>query len=121
MSVGKRIKQLRELRNYTQSHMASKLNMTTAGYGKIERDQTDITYSKLLKISEILETEVSTILNFDSKHVFNLYNNKTATANGVVQNQQIIADTNIENFFKSLKDDIECLKNKIKDFEINSK
>ena len=97
--------------------MASKLNMTTAGYGKIERDGTDITINKLTKIAEILETDVSTILNFDTKHVFNLYNNKTATANGVVQNQQIIGDANLENFFNLLKDDIENLKSKIQFFE----
>ncbi len=42
MSVGNKIKQLRELRNYTQQYMADRLNMSLTGYGKIERDSTDI-------------------------------------------------------------------------------
>jgi uncharacterized protein with HEPN domain len=77
--------------------------------------------NKLIKIAEILDTDISTILNFDSKHVFNLYINKTATANGVVQNQQIIGDANLEKFFETLKEDIEKLKTKIQTFEKDSK
>lgn len=38
MSVGKKIKQFRELRDYTQSYMADRLDISTSGYGKIERD-----------------------------------------------------------------------------------
>lgn len=110
MSIGKRIKQLRELRNYTQAHMAEKLGMTTAGYGKIERDETDVTFSKLNRIAEILETNLSTILSFDSNQVFNQYNNKTATANGIVQNQQIIGDQGLNDFFVELKNEINGIK-----------
>ena len=83
--------------------MAQNLNMTVGGYGKIERDETDITIGKLNKIAKILETEISAILNFDSNQVFNQYYNKTATANGVVQNQQIIGDHGLSEVFDQLK------------------
>lgn len=115
MSVGLKIKQLRELRNYTQQYMADRLNMSLAGYGKIERDSTDIGLKRLNQIAEILETTIPQILSFDSNQVFNQYNNKSATANGVVQNQQIIADNGLHEFFMELKNEINELKKKLND------
>ena len=76
----------------------------------MERDETDITISRLNKIAEILDTSVATILSFDSNQVFNQYHNKTATANGVVKNLQIISDQGLDEVFKFMKDEIELLK-----------
>ena len=53
--IGTKIKNIRELRNYTQDYMAEKLGITQAGYSKIERGETDVTYSKkLFKITNRL-------------------------------------------------------------------
>ena len=71
MGVGLKIKQLRKLRNYTQAHMARELQLSVGGYGNIERDETDITIQRLNQIAIILETNVETILNFDSTNIFN--------------------------------------------------
>jgi transcriptional regulator with XRE-family HTH domain len=49
--IGEQIKKFRELRNYTQESMASKLRMTSQGYGKIERNEVEITIQKLQKNS----------------------------------------------------------------------
>lgn len=113
MSVGKKIKQLRELRNFTQAYMAEELGMSLGGYGKIERDETDITINRLNQIAQILDTNLSTILNFDSNQIFNQYNNKTANVNGVVQNQQIIGDAGLDEVFTELKEEIQRLKKKV--------
>lgn len=113
MSVGKKIKQLRELRNFTQSYMAEQLNLSLNGYGKIERDETDITLQRINQIAKVLDTSLATILNFDSNQVFNQYNNKSATANGVVQNQQIIAEQGLQDFFNTIKNDIDTLKSEL--------
>ncbi|MBK9592347.1 MAG: helix-turn-helix transcriptional regulator [Crocinitomicaceae bacterium] len=111
VSIGKKIKQLRELRNYTQLHMAENLGMTVGGYGKIERDETDVTIGRLNRIAEILETDISAVLNFDSSHVFNQYNNKNAA--GIVQNQQIIGDNGLGEIFDQFKKEISDLKEQI--------
>jgi transcriptional regulator with XRE-family HTH domain len=111
MTVGKKIKQLRELRDYTQAHMAQQLNLSLGGYGKIERDETDISMSRLNQIAEILETTVPNILSFDSNTIFNQYNN--TSANGIVQNQQIIADKGLHDFFMELKNEINDLKEQL--------
>jgi transcriptional regulator with XRE-family HTH domain len=119
MQVGKKIKQLRELRNFTKNDLADALNMSLSGYSKIERDETDISLQRLSKIAEILETDVSAILNFDSKQVFNQLNNKTA--NGIVHHQHITGDNNLEDFFVKLKSEIETLRNDVQELKTNNK
>ncbi|HXA02953.1 MAG TPA: helix-turn-helix transcriptional regulator, partial [Cytophagaceae bacterium] len=42
MSVGSKIKKIRELRNYTQEYMADRLQMSQSGYSKIETDEVDV-------------------------------------------------------------------------------
>ena len=113
MSIGKKIKQMRELRNYTQSYMALQLDMSVQGYGKIERDETDITLTKIKKIAEILDTTMPSILEFDSTQVFNQYNNKIANANGVVHNQQINSDLDIDQEILELKRQVSLINSKL--------
>jgi transcriptional regulator with XRE-family HTH domain len=110
MSIGKRIKQLRELRNFTQAYMANELGMTAAGYGKIERDATDLSIKRLQRIADILNTDYQTILNFDDKNIFNMYNNHSA--NAIVQNQQYNFDHDIKNELKRISTELEVLRAK---------
>lgn len=84
--------------------------ISVSGYGKIERDETDITLSRLQQIAKVLETKVESILDFKTNNIFNQSNNQTAVANGVVQNQQIVSEDSIKKYFVELKEDIKCLK-----------
>ena len=111
MSVGKNIKKLRELKNYTQSYMASQLDMSVSGYSKIEKDRTDISLSKIEKIAEILETSLSTILNFDPKQIFNQYDNHNSVVSGVVTNQNL--GGNITQILRNIQTEISSLKEKM--------
>lgn len=86
MSVGENIKKLRELKNYTQSYMASQLEMSVSGYSKIEKGRTDITLSRIQEIAKILETKLATVLDFDSQKIFNQYNTVNSIT-GMVANQ----------------------------------
>jgi transcriptional regulator with XRE-family HTH domain len=71
-NIGMKIRKLRERRgDLTQEYVAQKLNMTAAGYSKIERDVTDVTMGKLLKIAKILDLDVRQILEFDEHNIFN--------------------------------------------------
>lgn len=112
MSVGENIKKLRELKNYTQSYMASRLDMSVSGYSKIEKGRTDITLSKITAIAEILETKLSTILNFDSQKIFNQYDNVNSVVTGMVTNQNL--GTNINQLLQNIQNDIRELKNSTK-------
>jgi transcriptional regulator with XRE-family HTH domain len=108
MSIGAKIKNLRELRNYTQAYMADQLNMSVNGYSKIEREETDVSLSRLEQIAKVLETDLTSILNFDSKNVFNFSNNQTA--NGIVNNQNIHQNTSLNEIILLLKEENQLLR-----------
>jgi transcriptional regulator with XRE-family HTH domain len=73
MLIGHKIKKIRELRNFTQEHIAEKLNITQAGYSKIERNEVDLNLEKLDKLAQIFEMKPEEILTFDEKYVLNNY------------------------------------------------
>lgn len=57
--IGKRIRKIRLSKDYTQDNMAAELEITAGAYAKIERGETDPSATRLLKIAEILEVEVT--------------------------------------------------------------
>lgn len=81
MTIGQKIKRVREFKNYTQEHLAEKLGMSVAGYGKIERDDTDIPFSRLEQISSVLGLKPEELISFDEKMVLNIMNNQTGINN----------------------------------------
>lgn len=70
--IGEKIKKIRELKNYTQEYMATKLEMSQAGYGKIERNESEISYQKLHKIAKIFKLKVEDLIYFNERILFNL-------------------------------------------------
>lgn len=82
--IGQKIKKIRELRNYTQEFMAKKLELSLNGYGKIEREETEITINRLVEIANILKTNVFDLLGFDeNKILINQYSHDNSLTNGV--------------------------------------
>ena len=69
-----KIKQIRELKNFTQEYVAQKLGLSTRAYSKIETGETQLTINRLNDISAILGVEPMEVLGFDDKKVFNFYN-----------------------------------------------
>ena len=85
MQVGEKIKKIRELKNYTQEYVANSLGMTQSAYSKIEKGDSDISYSKLEKVAEILQLRPEDIISFNEHLVFNVMHNQNG--NGLVINQ----------------------------------
>jgi transcriptional regulator with XRE-family HTH domain len=56
-TIEEKIKNVRELKNFTQDYVAERLGITQAGYSKIESGATKISYSKIVDIAKILEIE----------------------------------------------------------------
>src|SRR5690606_27741974 len=69
-----KIKQLRELKNFTQEYMAGHLGISTRAYSKIETGETQLTVNLLNEISAILGITPVEVLGFDDKKVFNIHN-----------------------------------------------
>ena len=109
LDIGQKIKKLRELKNLTQEHFAKELDMTQSAYSKIEKGETDISYSKLQKIAEALQLRPEDILSFNEQIVFNVMNNKVG--NGLVINHVTGEAKNLyESQINSLKEEISHLK-----------
>ncbi|MCU0431709.1 MAG: helix-turn-helix transcriptional regulator [Cytophagaceae bacterium] len=64
IKIGNGIRMLRLVRNWTQEEMAYRLEMSLPGYGKIERGQTDISISRIIKIAMQFEMKPSEFLHF---------------------------------------------------------
>jgi transcriptional regulator with XRE-family HTH domain len=83
-SIKNKIKSIRELKNYTQEYMADQLGVTQAGYSKIEKGKTVLSFVKLVEIARILEVSVEDILSFDSQRYFNSFNKVKGNNNGSI-------------------------------------
>lgn len=108
--IGQKIKKLRELKNLTQSHIANELGITQSAYSKMEQGETEITYQKLTRISEILGMSPDEIASFNEQMIFNVMHNQTG--NGFVL-QKGLSDNEkrlYEDQIKTLKEEIQYLK-----------
>jgi transcriptional regulator with XRE-family HTH domain len=66
-----KLKQIRELKNLTQEHIATQLGLSTRAYSKIESGETQLTISRLNEISKILDIDPMEVLGFDHQQIFN--------------------------------------------------
>lgn len=63
MTVGERIKRVREGKGFSQEYMAHVLEMSQSNYHKIESGKTEkIDYKTMFKIAEVLETDLTELL-----------------------------------------------------------
>ena len=111
LKIGNKIKKLRELKNFTQEYMAQSLNLSPNGYGRIERDEVDVTLGRLEEIAKILEIDIFQILTFDEKQIFNINNNHNAF--GFIQNQQFTNDEGFRLLITQLQEENKYLKSEM--------
>jgi transcriptional regulator with XRE-family HTH domain len=106
LQIGQKIKKLRELKNFTQSHLASELGITQSAYSKMELGETEVSFSKLTKIAEVFGMSPEEIMTFNEQMIFNVMHNQTG--NGFVINKGFT-----ENEKKLYEDQIAHLKEEI--------
>lgn len=116
--IGNKIKKLRELKNLTQEYMAQNLNLSPNGYGKIERDEVDITLGRLEAIAKILEMDIFQVMTFDEKQIFNITNsqNSQAYAYGCVQLSQIGSHEMCQALITQLQEEVKYLRAQNQEF-----
>ena len=101
MSIGNRIKKLREIRNYTQTYMSVELEISVSAYSKIERDETEISLKRLEQISKILNVSVNGIMQFDEKALIE---------NANLNNSKSNRSSNIEPLIEQMRNEITFLR-----------
>jgi len=70
MNIGTNIRKIRELKGFSQDYMANQLKISQRQYCRIEKDETELTLSKLDSIGAILEVTTVQLLGFDEKLIF---------------------------------------------------
>jgi len=113
MEVGNNIRKFRELKNLTRETVAVEMEMSLSGYSKIERNEVDLTVSKIRKIAEVLGVDVSQILNFDATQIFNVSGNHFAQGlvGAKADNMNFYADEYKDKYIKMLEEENARLKN----------
>jgi transcriptional regulator with XRE-family HTH domain len=69
--LGIQIRNVREIKNLSQSHIASKLGISQSAYSSIENGKTKIDEEKLNDIALALDVKPEVIKNFNEQTVFN--------------------------------------------------
>jgi len=97
--VLKKIGSIRKDKGYSHEYVALMLDISQAAYTKIERNQTKLTVQRLYKIAEILEVDVSELLDIQATNQSNEHNKDAST--GYLQQ--------IENFFHENKEQYDAI------------
>ena len=109
MTIGNRIRKLRDVKNIKQDEMARELGMSQSNYSRIESDEVKINEDVLEKIAILFKMSKEELTNFD-ENVVN-FNNCTGSAYKV----ETMHNYAISSEIKKLYDDkIILLEEKIK-------
>ena len=80
MTLGTRIRRVRERKNVTQEHMANAMNISQSQYSLYENDYAGMEDEVLQQIADILKVEKEDIKNYEDKYLFT---NNTINDHGV--------------------------------------
>lgn len=69
METHEKIRMMRELNQWSQEEMARKLNLSTGGYAKIERGETQLSVVRLAQIAKVLNVEIWEIMQDKQLHI----------------------------------------------------
>lgn len=72
--VIRNIRKLRELRLLSREQMANELSLSISGYGRLERGEIDLTLTRMKRIADILNVNLTELLEFDPSTVLHKSN-----------------------------------------------
>jgi transcriptional regulator with XRE-family HTH domain len=103
--IARNIKQIRELKSFTQEYMALELGISQPAYVKIEQGLTVLKIDRLQQIADILEVELSALLN--STNIFSIVFQAKAMQSGYINTQNNTNMFDIEMLRKIIREEIE--------------
>ncbi|TPG98744.1 XRE family transcriptional regulator [Haemophilus haemolyticus] len=117
MSVNEKVRLFRELNQWSQEEMAERMNMSVAGYAKIERGETNISLHKLKQIASVLQIDLLDLVSTHDSGVILVSgeNNQNHFRNNYYGNQA--AELEVEKLKLELKHKDELLKQRENELE----
>lgn len=85
MTIGEKISFLRKRKGLSQEQVAEMIGISPQGYGKIERDETDVQYSRLESIAKAMNTTVEDLSGYPLTRSLNGNNNISEMTNSTCQ------------------------------------
>lgn len=94
MGIHEKIRELREMKGWSQEEFSEKIGMSANGYGDLERGKRSFDWDKIQKIADVFEIDILQLIEADKKGLpvqqvigFNVENNKI---NYMIDQEQII-------------------------------
>lgn len=107
METYEKIKMMREMNQWTQEDVAEKLGMSTTGYAKIERGQTNVSVEKLKQIAQIFNINIAQLLDDNEKLVIcSIGDNHSNYNNYFGMNEKLITQNEKQQLEIQLKDEL---------------
>jgi transcriptional regulator with XRE-family HTH domain len=122
MELSEKIKFIRSSKNWTQEDVAEKLGISTNSYAKIERGETDVNFSRLQQIADVMEIELPHLLDLNEKNIFNFTcdnnSNWHMNASSIEQTELKHELEKANLIIEQQKKEIDYLKQQLSDFRI---
>ncbi len=78
--IGNRIRQIREIKGFSQESIALELGLTQPSYARLEKDDKRLDIVRLIQIANFLKTTVSELIDEKTHKVINQQNSKHPNA-----------------------------------------
>jgi transcriptional regulator with XRE-family HTH domain len=119
MELSDKIKFIRSSKGWTQEDIAEKLGISTHAYAKIERGETDVNFSRLQQIAEVMEIELPHLLGLNEKNIFNFTGDNNTQFHHWQINSSSIEQTEKYNLIiEQQKKEIDYLKQQVSDLRM---
>lgn len=102
--IARNIKQIRELKDFTQEYMSRELGLSQPAYAKIEQGLIILKIDRLLQIADILDVNISILLN--SSNIFNIAFLTEAMQSGYINPQNNTNMIDIDLIRKIIREEI---------------
>lgn len=102
--IGDKIRQIRDVKGFSQENMAVELGIAQPSYARLEKEDDRISITRLIQIASILKTTVSELIDEKTQKISNQQNTENST--GYVEN---IINSDKEHI-KTLKEEIVFLR-----------
>ena len=114
MQLYEQIRFIRTLKGLSREQMAEKVGISTNGYAKIERGETNLQVSRLEKIAEVFGIELQDLFSFHENIFFNSKINNNQ--NACVGNQNNYIDS-AKDLIKELESSRQLIKQQTKEID----
>ena len=81
MTLVDKIRAFRTIKNYSQDNLAQMLGISLTAYAKLERGETEMSYTRLEQIAKAMEVRVVDLLNFGEQGYFYMNSNVNSINN----------------------------------------